>query len=71
MIETLIAFALIALIQLLPLLRRKQKKDLIVALCFYLVPLVLMVLYNLNILEPKLLWVVHEGMQKLGLGYKA
>ncbi|WP_099205256.1 hypothetical protein [Scatolibacter rhodanostii] len=65
-----IVFAIIAWIDLLPLIRKRSWKGIAALLFFFIPALVLAVLWNYKIQVPSTLLTLGEALKSMGISYK-
>lgn len=70
MIFIVLGFLTILVIDFLPILKKRQKKDMIVFGVFFVIGFSLAILLALNIEVPSLMLTITKYLEKIGLVYK-
>jgi hypothetical protein len=69
MVLTIIGFLLLALVDLPPLLRKRDRRAVVAFSIFFLAALALGLLRAFHVEVPSVLLLLGEGLKKLGIGY--
>lgn len=66
---TVIGFLLLALVDLPPLLRKRDRRAIVAFSIFFLAALAMALLQVFHVEVPSVLLLLGEGLKKLGIGY--